>query len=205
MRMRDIHDRLVAVISSEHDIAYGLIRHQPNLQDYVRSTGVALWLDGKLTAIGTTPEEAKIKELADWLSTGNAPGVWATDRLPQVWEGGRDITGDACGVLVLSVSRNPRDYVFWFRPEVIRTVTWAGNPNKPVEVGSDGNRLTPRRSFEAWSEQVRLMSEPWTEAEITAAQTLRTTLLEVVLQRLDQVAREREASQKRQELLLAEL
>src|SRR5918997_2202053 len=49
------------------------------------------------------------------------------------------------------------------------------------------------------------MAQPWTEAEITAAQTLRTTLLEVVLQRVDQVARERELSQKRQELLLAEL
>jgi light-regulated signal transduction histidine kinase (bacteriophytochrome)/CheY-like chemotaxis protein len=204
--MRDIHDRLVTVIFSEPDIAHGLTRHQPNLQDYIPSSGVALWLNGSFSALGNTPDKAKIKELANWLDADKGPGVWATDRLPLVWEGGRDMAGDACGVLALSVSRSPRDYhVFWFRPEIIHTVTWAGNPNKPVETGDDGTRLTPRRSFEAWNEQVRLMARPWTEAEITAVQTLRTTLLEVVLQRVDQVARERELSQKRQELLMAEL
>jgi chemotaxis family two-component system sensor kinase Cph1 len=205
MRMRDIHDRLVAVISSEPAIAHGLALHRPNLQDYIPSSGVALWLDGSFSALGATPDEAKIKKLAEWLSADNVPSVWATDRLPLVWDGGRDMADGACGVLVLSVSRSPRDYIFWFRPEVIQTVTWAGNPNKPVVTRNDGTRLTPRRSFDAWSEQVRLMAQPWSEAEITAAQTLRTTLLEVVLQRLDQVARERELSQKRQELLLAEL
>jgi len=191
MGMRDIHDRLVAVISSEPAIAHGLALHRPNLQDYIPCSGVALWLDGSFSALGATPDEAKIRKLADWLSADNVPGVWVTDRLPLVWGGGRDMVDDACGVLVLSVSRSPRDYVFWFRPEVSRTVTWAGNPNKPVETSDDGTRLTPRRSFEAWSEQVRFRVRPWTEAEITAAQTLRTTLLEVVLKRLDQVARER--------------
>jgi len=205
MRMRGIHDRLVAVISSEPDIVNGLVQHQPNLQDYLPSSGVALWLDGRYSSIGTTPDEGEIKKLAEWLAAGKAPGVWATDRLPLVWEDGRDMAGQACGVLVLSVSRSPRDYIFWFRPEVLQTVTWAGNPNKPVETTPGELRLSPRRSFDAWVEQVRFRTVPWSEAEITAAQTLRTTLLEVVLQRVDQVARERELSRQRQELLLAEL
>ena len=206
MRMRDIHDRLVVVVSSEPDIARGLIRHRPNLQDYVRVRRRGALAGRQFLGAGNDPgRRRRSEELADWLSASKAPGVWATDRLPLVWEGGRDMAGNACGVLVLSVSRGPRDYIFWFRPEIIHTVTWAGNPNKPVETGDDGTRLTPRRSFEAWVEQVRFRAQPWTDAEITAAQTLRTTLLEVVLERVDQVARERELSQKRQELLLAEL
>jgi two-component sensor histidine kinase len=205
MRMRDIHDRLLAAISGEPEIANGLVRHQPNLQDYVASSGVALWLDGNFSAIGTTPDETKIRDLTAWLTTDHAAGVWSTDRLGLLWPGGREIADMASGVLVLSVSRSPRDYIFWFRPEVIRTVTWAGNPNKPAETAPEGTQLTPRRSFEAWTEQVRFQALPWTEAEITAAQTLRTTLLEVVLQRVDQMARERELAQRRQELLLAEL
>lgn len=205
MRMRDVHDRLVGVISRAPDLAEGLIRHRPNLQDYVPCSGVALWLDGRFSSIGTTPDEATVRDLADWLGRTRSDGVWETDRLSEVWPGGRDIRGIASGVLVLSVSRNPRDYIFWFRPEVVRTVTWAGNPNKPVEATAAGSRLSPRRSFEAWMEEVCGRSQPWTEAEVAAVRTLRITLLEVVLQRVDQIAKEREISQRRQELLLAEL
>jgi light-regulated signal transduction histidine kinase (bacteriophytochrome) len=34
----------------------------------------------------------------------------------------------ASGLLAVSLPRQITDYVMWFRPEVARTVTWAGNP-----------------------------------------------------------------------------
>ncbi|QQP89931.1 GAF domain-containing protein [Skermanella sp. TT6] len=205
MRLHGVHDRLVGVISRDDDLAGGLMCHKPNLQDYVPCSGVALWLDGRFSSIGTTPDQATVKDLVDWLDRSSPDGVWETDRLSQVWPGGDGIREIAAGVLALSVSRSPRDYILWFRPEVVRTVTWAGNPNKPVEATSAGDRLSPRRSFEAWREEVRGRSHPWSEAEIAAARTLRTTLLEVVLRRVDQIAKERETARRSQELLLAEL
>ena len=37
------------------------------------------------------------------------------------------------------------DYLMWFRKEQLLTVTWAGDPYKPME-GNDPLQLSPRRS-----------------------------------------------------------
>jgi two-component sensor histidine kinase/CheY-like chemotaxis protein len=92
-----------------------------------------------------------------------------------------------------------------FRQEIVRTVRWAGDPHKPVEYGPNGPRLTPRKSFEAWSELVRGRSLPFTEAERRVAETIRVTLIEVVLRLTDEASMARQLANERQELLIAEL
>jgi two-component system, chemotaxis family, sensor kinase Cph1 len=60
-------------------------------------------------------------------------------------------------------------------------VKWGGEPTKPVEFDGDRQRLSPRRSFEVWKEEVRGKSESWTPAEIEAAVELRATLMSLLL------------------------
>ena len=76
----------------------------------------------------------------------------------------------AAGMIAIPLSRNPRDYVVLFRSEQMRAVRWAGNPEKPVELGPHGDRLTPRKSFELWSELVKGQSLPFTAAERRVAE-----------------------------------
>src|SRR5690606_7150982 len=83
------------------------------------------------------------------------------------------------------------NYVMWFRPEVVHTVTWAGNPDKPVEQTSGSPRLAPRASFEEWKQVVHLQSVPWVAWEVEAASELRNAILAIDLQR--QYEREVEA------------
>jgi light-regulated signal transduction histidine kinase (bacteriophytochrome) len=67
-------------------------------------------------------------------------------------------------------------YALWFRPELIRTVTWAGNPTKPVSIEQGQTKIGPRKSFAAWKETVESESHPWTEAEMDSATEFRNTL-----------------------------
>jgi two-component system, chemotaxis family, sensor kinase Cph1 len=39
-----------------------------------------------------------------------------------------------------------RNFLFWFRPKVTQSVTWAGNPEKPVSCEADRARISPRTS-----------------------------------------------------------
>src|SRR6185437_6541699 len=82
---------------------------------------------------------------------------------------------------------------------------WAGDPDKSYSSGPLGPRLTPRKSFELWQDVVRGQSAPWTQADLAIAESLRITLLEVILQLADLAARERKGAQERQELMIAEL
>jgi chemotaxis family two-component system sensor kinase Cph1 len=203
-RLHRVQQELVQRMAREEELAPGLIRHRPSLLDFIESEGVALLIEGRYAARGRVPPEADVRALAAWIDTGPA-GVAALDDLPARFPRAARHADIAAGVLALSVSREPRDWILWFRPEIEQTVTWAGNPNKPVELAEGGARLSPRRSFEAWRETVRGRARAWKPVEREAALALRTALLEIVLRRLDQVAQERAVAKERQDLLLAEL
>jgi two-component sensor histidine kinase len=88
---------------------------------------------------------------------------------------------------------------------MVRSVRWAGDPHKPVQYGPNGPRLTPRESFAEWKELVEGRSTPFTPSELRVAETLRATLIEVVLRLADEAAAQRHQASARQELLIAEL
>ena len=203
VRTQRLNEEMMGRMSAVADLAEGLTRYRPNLLDYVAAGGVGLWLDGRYTSLGRAPDEQQVAGLVGWLNEQPGNDVLHTDRLPLDYPPAAGYADLASGLLAISVSRVPRDYVLWFRPELVRTVTWAGDPHKPVE--GEGERLSPRRSFAAWRQSVRLQSEPWRAVEITAAASLRTLLTEVVLQRIDQIAREREKARVKQDMLMAEL
>ncbi len=197
---------LVALLGREMDLGAGLTRYQPNLLDYVTADGVGVWSGGRFIGLGATPPEDRVATLVGWLNEhAGGEEVYHTDRLGLVCPALREEAGTASGLLALSISRQPRDYVLWFRRELPQVVTWAGNPNKATEQAAGALPLSPRRSFAAWRETVRMQSAPWTAHEIEAAHALRISLIDVVLQRVDAILRERERARLAQQRLSGEL
>jgi light-regulated signal transduction histidine kinase (bacteriophytochrome) len=203
LRQKTISEALIASLSGATELAAGLKAFQPKLLDYIDAAGVGLWIDGQFSAVGRTPDERQMTQLVRWLNQTQAQGVFHTDRLCDAYPAADAFADTASGIMALSVSRTPRDYVIWFKPEVIRTIQWAGDPNKPVQPG--GDRISPRKSFAAWRQTVRQQSDPWTSLDIRTAQSLRLSLLEIVLEHTDQLARERERARIQQQALMAEL
>lgn len=204
-RSREIHTRLMSAMASGGTSLEGLADFADELSGIVACDGHGLWVNGAITLQGATPTREEFTGLVRFLNRTAASQAYATDEIGRFHEPGRDFTERAAGMLAVPVSRTPRDFLVFFRSEVARTVTWAGNPEKPASPGPNGVRLTPRKSFEAWREVVRGRSLPWTEVEVRTAEALRVTLLEVILRLTDSAERERRRAQERQELLIAEL
>lgn len=204
LQQRSVHTQMVRRLTQETRLADGLIKHRPNLLDYIRAEGVAIVVDGDYAEIGRTPGQARVQRIVEALNE-REDGVFASDAIASWLPGADAFVAEAAGVLALSVSRQPRDYILWFRPEIVQEVTWAGNPQKAVIKTDEGDRLSPRGSFKAWRETVLGRSRPWKEVEVKAAEALRLSILETVLKRIDEVARERARNEERQALLLAEL
>ncbi len=201
---RETHNRLMSAMASGGGLD-GLAGFADELSGIVACDGLGLWVNGEITLQGMTPTREEFTGLVRFLNRTATSRVYATDEIGRFHEPGRDFTERAAGMMAVPVSRTPRDFLVFFRKEVARTVTWAGNPEKPASPGPNGIRLTPRKSFEAWREVVRGRSLPWTEAETRTAEALRVTLLEVILRLSDSAERERKEAQERQELLIAEL
>ena len=214
---RKILQELMLNLAGVEDYAAGLTQQTPNLLDYIhggdvaldgsRSGGVAVRVEGEITFLGTTPNRAQITALTDWLTSYmvETEGVFSTDRLSEIYEPAKSFAAVASGLLVIAVSRDPSDFILWFRPELVETALWAGDPAKPVTTGPDGDRLSPRKSFEVWKHTVRNRALPWTPAEIDSAFDLRVSLLQVMLRRIEAASRERAKAHDRDKLLMAEL
>lgn len=204
-RGRILHDQLMAQIAEDSSISDNFETITAAINSVIPFDGVVGWIDGQFQSSGSVPTQEEFLGLVRFLNTTAASRIYSQKKLISVYPAAEQFGDRAAGLLVLPVSRTPRDYMVLFRREVAQSVQWAGNPEKPVEVGPNGIRLTPRKSFEAWQEIVRHQCEPWSEAEIQAAEALRITLLEVVLRMTDASEKERAKSQERQELLIAEL
>jgi len=180
-----------------------LLGPAPNLLSLIPAAGIAVVAQGVLETEGCTPAPELMPPLLATLDDLVVDGVFATDRFEELT--GLDLGGGIVGVLALAISRKPKDYILWFLPEKVREVRWAGDPTKSVVSGPLGDRLTPRKSFESWTETVRGQSRPWKRAEIAAAKSLRTALMEIILELTDALARERETARVKQNVLMAEL
>ena len=204
-RARDISDQLLGAVASDET----LLRDPDWLADIlthaIPADGVGVWLSGNYAFSGTTPPTDDFRRIIRALNATAAGKVFATDHIGSLIDDAEAFSDASAGLLAIPVSRSPRDYVVLFRSELIRSVRWAGDPHKPVDYGPNGPRLSPRESFAEWKQLVRGRSQPFSASEVRVAETLRATLIEVVLRLADEASAERQQANERQELLIAEL
>ncbi|MBR0994634.1 GAF domain-containing protein [Bradyrhizobium japonicum] len=204
-RTRVVHDQIAAAFAAPDGSLRNIPEFLTGMSDYIPSDGVGIYIDGHISLSGVTPTREEFLQLVRFLNRTASGRVFATNCISDAFPPAADYPMRAAGVLSIPISRIPRDYVVFFRREVAKTVTWAGEPTKPEIVGPHGVRLTPRKSFEAWRQLVQNQSENWRAREISAAEALRATLIELVLRITDSAQSRRAAAEQSQDILIAEL
>ena len=200
-----IQERLMEVAASHAHSSGAIADFTADYRKMIACDGIAVWSDGHMTLSGQTPSEAEVMDLIAFINRTMPGRICASAEIAKVYAAGASFRDGTAGFLAIPISRTPRDCLIFFRREIVRSVKWAGDPNKAYTSGPLGPQLTPRKSFERWQEIVRGQSAPWSAADLRIAEGLRITLLEVILQLADLAARERRAAQERQELMIAEL
>ncbi len=187
--LQSVQAELVQHMSMANDVVVGLTRFTPNLLQFIAAGGVAMCMEGQYVRLGATPPDPVIAELIDWLSQKTDDNTFWTDSLPQHYPAIVPFKAIASGLLAVRLSRARSNYLLWFRPEVIQAVSWGGNPEKPVTVAEGGVRLSPRTSFAVWKESVMMTSLPWRACEIAAARDLRRAIIDLVMAKVEELAR----------------
>lgn len=204
-KARQVADRLLSAVAQDHDLLTNARWLGDIIFDTIPADGVGVYIDGQMTFSGLAPDAHAFSAIVNMMNRVAASQVYTTDNLSSVLPEAAAYADRVSGVLAIPLSRRPRDYVVLFRAEQLRSVRWAGNPEKAIEYGPNGPRLTPRKSFESWSELVKGVALPFQPAELRVAEALRTALLEVILRMSDSADAERQRAHEKQELLIAEL
>ncbi|MTD45321.1 GAF domain-containing protein [Conexibacter sp. W3-3-2] len=187
-RIRGVQRELVDRLSEPEAFPSALVGDE-RLLDVVGATGAIVQVGDERVLLGRTPPPERVDALLRHVrrSDDGSP-LLVTATLPRDEPSFDDVRDVAAGVLGAPVSVDRRDWILWLRPEVVRTVSWGGDPTKPVEQSPDGMRLQPRRSFALWRETVDRSAQPWTAAELQAAEELRSTIVGVVVRRAEDLA-----------------
>ena len=178
LELKSIEARLLSDLAIAPSFQVGLARNPALWTGLTDAAGAAVVAQNMILTAGAVPPEEVIRELVAWLFKQRS-GELVTDSLSSIWRRGSSVSDVASGVIAVAISQIRPDYVLWFRPEVVRTVQWGGDPAKSVEAGTD--RLHPRKSFDLWKEQVRQKARPWSAAEVDSAVGFRASIQSFVL------------------------
>jgi light-regulated signal transduction histidine kinase (bacteriophytochrome) len=182
MFVQRLGQRMIEAISREGDWRAAIFDSSQSILQPLNAGGSALIYEGQIISAGEVPGTQEIRELAAWLDSDREANVRVTASLGLDFPQFAGITKVASGIAVTPISNNPGEYLIWFRPERIHTVTWGGDPLKPFVIGSDPSDLSPRRSFAQWHQLVEGTSDPWTPADIASARLIGQTISDIVLQ-----------------------
>lgn len=185
LELRQLTLQIVSHLAESDATLQHLVSEASLMLRVMRATGAAVVLDDEVWSVGDVPERAQVQDLASWIA-GLGVEVYDSDALAAHFAPAEAFAGTAAGVLAISISQVHRHLILWFRPEIVRTVRWAGDPHKPMS--AHGGRMHPRLSFTSWVEHIRGRSLPWSAAEAGAASELRQALIGVVLRRAEELA-----------------
>ncbi|GBE93456.1 ATP-binding protein [Nostoc cycadae] len=190
VRLKSLQAEFVELISQADNFIDALIKPQPSLLALVNATGAAVCLDNEITLVGATPNIEQVRSLITWVDSQISERIFATDSLPKQYPKAIEFKNTASGLLLLRISQIQRYYILWFRPEVVQTINWAGNPNESIQLQADGSVIFyPRTSFEKWQEIVQLTSLPWKQCEIDNALALKNAIVGIVLSKAEELAK----------------
>ena len=179
---------LLTLVRGASGLAQALRAGGDLLMALCAADGVSVGLDGERITVGEVPDMGVEQAIA---SRTPDDGPLVIDRLPGVVPEASGRT-ELCSALALSLPRGVGRHIVWYRREWRHSVTWGGDPNDslaPDLTSKDAKDLSPRRSFEAWSQAVLGRSRPWRAAQTEAAGDLARTLAEHMVSAMqDQLA-----------------
>lgn len=180
---------LTAHLNRDKYIADALTDHEINILDVTQATGAALIFENELRTVGTVPTNDEINELAEWLKSASDESVYYTHRLSEIFSPAKKYKNIASGILACSLSKELNEMIIWFKPEQIATVNWAGNPDKETVKPTENGllNLSPRKSFEIWSQVVNNTSEKWLPEEITSVLRIREIIIANVNKKANEI------------------
>ena len=181
----DIYQEAISSLNTylgkDENIISALTGQKLTLKDTTSATGMAILFEGELSVVGLTPDLIQLTALFDWLHSIMDDHIYYTNNLPDIFSPAITYKELGSGIIACMLSREMKEMVVWFKPEQLSTIKWAGNPEKPVVLSESGAmNLSPRLSFESFSQLVERTSVKWTKTEVINVLKIREVILNAV-------------------------
>jgi chemotaxis family two-component system sensor kinase Cph1 len=177
--LQNMRTRIIEHLFINNDLANSLLLNESdNVLKLFNAGGAAIIQGGRVQIAGIVPHKDDIENLSFWLAGKGVDKIYSNSNLAEVYDEALAYADIASGILVIPLDTKNGDYVVAFRPQVVETINWGGNPDEAINFEADKTSYHPRHSFGLWKQQVFQTSLPWTENELAAAEGLKNFILE---------------------------
>ncbi len=183
----EIRSKLIEQMSKDWNLHEGLSTGSYTLLDICDASGAAIVMNGIITLVGTSPSSTQVTDLLSWIIDNAEETVFFTKSISQRYQDAYDFRDVASGVLCSFISNNKNDAILWFKPELEQIIDWGGNPNKAKDENGEVS-LSPRQSFDKWSETQKGVSAPWQDYEIASATALKENIAQIIVEKYREVS-----------------
>jgi chemotaxis family two-component system sensor kinase Cph1 len=177
IRLRSLEDVVASRLGAEVSLEKFFATTGDELRGMLAADGFAAVQGADLYVAGICPDDADIRRIANWAEPLGAAKTYSTHELCKQLPEAAAYRSQASGLLATTMSTEQPTVLLWFRAEQLELVNWAGNPHKSASMNPQAP-LTPRSSFEDWSQAVRGKSRPWSLLEIESADRLMRTIFD---------------------------
>jgi two-component system, chemotaxis family, sensor kinase Cph1 len=176
--LQEKYTRLIEQSYKTSDVIESLLNVDHGIMHLFSATGAVVTRKGKAHFAGDVPAKVFLDDLILWLHTRQLRTNFYTDSLLDHYELAESFTYNGSGIFIIPINYLEDEYIMVFRPEVVRTIQWGGNPDDRIQFENDQRKYHPRSSFKAWQENVKGRSMPWKEEEINIGEKLRGFIFE---------------------------
>ncbi len=146
--------------------------------------GFAVVSNDKVNAYGLTPLSEDVLNLAKELNQimdRQNKRIFVTDALSEHGKEWYLLKDQASGLIALRLNEIDNSLLVFFRPEILQTIHWGGDPRKNFEQRNYQGPINPRASFETWTEVIKNKSEPWLKHEIDGAKNFSDLIFDLLI------------------------
>lgn len=168
-----------------------ILRKETDLNTTFGTTGFAVINKNQIQSAGITPLSKDLKALAEWIYkrlVDTNKETFITDSLSVMDEQWTKIKDHASGVLAIRLSEFDESLLLFFRPEILQTIQWGGDPRKNFEQRNYQGQVNPRASFETWTEVIKFTSQPWLAHEVEGIRNFKNIVFDSLIKKVDLIS-----------------
>jgi light-regulated signal transduction histidine kinase (bacteriophytochrome) len=167
----------------KHNMLFeSLIENKSDIRELPEADGLAIISDGNIITDGVVPEKAVIEKIIQWAHANTEESLYINRSFLKKHGSYLGLNENSAGIVIYFVERSKNEMLIWFRKEFDEHINWAGNPEKKIGVfsqnGEEKNIISPRTSFEVFTQNIKGNSKRWSSRNIIAIQTIRDLILE---------------------------
>lgn len=159
-----------------------LVENKTSIRNLPEADGLAIVSSENIVAEGIVPEHSVIKKIVHWAYENTGKDIYINRSFLKEYGKDMGLDHNTAGIVIYFIEKNKNEMLIWFRKEFDEHINWAGNPEKKIEMflqnGEERQIISPRTSFQIFTENIKGTSKRWSTRNISAVQAIRDVIME---------------------------